>query len=449
MSELILGKNTAHDYTLESTYYEYLENRIQQELRINQLISECSIMNEANTGIITKTKKIAALHEAGLGDKIKAGFNKFVEFMKNLFGKFMANMTKVLADEKTYLDKYRDIITKRPGSSEIDISYYGNYDKGIDRIVAVHILPFDWNKVKDTLNANDTDVAYAAFFKNTQGLVEGLNGFTYDQNTDLKDQFKEYFIGGEDGQQNKKMSDMPLKSMFDFCYDFEAINKNFKKDLNSIQSSINKITNAINQAEVPKTDVNTEKNTETPKQAADTKKDTEVTPEQAAAIDYRFSRFFNEAEDAKPTAANGDNKDKAQTDTNLNVDTSKVSQASGTVDRQNADDEKKNADTQVGNAMQDQQDKDTISKIVKRYQDIATAIVSAKMTACEQICKDYMKIMNIHVKSQVGKTAEPGGGKTNGKTYTRDQYDDNGKLTKGQPKQNKKPDDGEEQQENE
>ena len=433
MSELILGKNTAHDYTLESIYYEYLENRIQQELRINQLISECSIMNEANTGIITKTKKIAALHEAGLGDKIKAGFNKFVEFMKNLFGKFMANMTKVLADEKTYLDKYRDIITKRPGSSEIDISYYGNYDKGIDRIVAVHILPFDWNKVKDTLNADDTDVAYAAFFKNTQGLVEGLNGFSYDQNTDLKDQFKEYFIGGEDGQQNKKMSDMPLKSMFDFCYDFEAINKNFNKDLNAIQSSINKINNAINQAEVPKTNVNTEKNAE-------------VTSQQAAAIDYRFGRFFNEKDDTTATTG-ADDKNKAQTNTNLNVDTSKVSQASGTVDRQNAEDEKKNADTQVGNAMQDQQGKDNnsardaISKIVNRYQNIATAIVSAKMTACEQICKDYMKIMNIHVKSQVGKTAEPGGGKTNGKTYTRDQYDDNGKLTKGQPKQDKNPDD--------
>lgn len=455
--QLIIGKNTAHDYTLESAYYSYLENRIQQELRINQLISECSILNEANTGIITKTKKIAALHEAGMGDKIKAGFKKFIEFCKNIFGKFMANMTKILADEKTYLDKYRDIITKRPGSSEIDVSYYGNYEKGIDRITKTHIAPFDWNKVKDTLKADETDVAYSAFFKNPQGMVEGLDGFTYDQNEDLKAQLKEYFIGGEDGQQEKKMSDMPLKSMFDFCYDFEAINKNFKKDLNAIESSTNKINNAINQAEVPNTVANTVEDTEKTdgSKGQDTKGSSDATTGHlSSAIDHNFiGGFFNEA-GPKPEAKQTDNKDnEPQTNTNLNVDTTKVSQATGTVDRLNAEDEKKNAETQVGNAMKDQQGKDNsaardaVGKIVNKYQNIANAIVTAKMTACEQICKDYMKIMNIHVKSQVGKSAEAGGGKTNGKTYTRDQYDDNGKLIKPNKKQQQQPKQQEEGQE--
>ena len=111
--DLILNKNTAHDYTMEAAYESCIQNRIDQENRINNLLAECTILNEANTGIITKTRQISVLYEANLKDSIKAKFNKFIQFLKNIWGKFMSNMTKALGDEKTYLEKYSDIINKQ------------------------------------------------------------------------------------------------------------------------------------------------------------------------------------------------------------------------------------------------------------------------------------------------------------------------------------------------
>ena len=43
--DLILNKNTAHDYTMEAAYESYIQNRIDQENRINNLLAECTILN--------------------------------------------------------------------------------------------------------------------------------------------------------------------------------------------------------------------------------------------------------------------------------------------------------------------------------------------------------------------------------------------------------------------
>ena len=47
--DLILNKNTAHGYAMEAGYESYIQNRIDQENRINNLLAECTILNEANT----------------------------------------------------------------------------------------------------------------------------------------------------------------------------------------------------------------------------------------------------------------------------------------------------------------------------------------------------------------------------------------------------------------
>lgn len=402
--ELILSENTAYDYSLESSYYSYIENRIQQELRINQLISECSILNEANTGLMTKTKKIAALHEAGIGEKIKNGFNKFIEFMKNLFGKLSANLTKILADEQTYLEKYKDIILKRPGSPDIKVSYNGNYEKGIKRITQVAVPPFDWQRLNESLSKKEDDIAYSSFFK--INFVQGLeSSFNYDATEKISDQFKNYFIGSEDGQQEKTMADMSLADMYAFCHDYKSLDKVFKKDQSNLESSINKITNAINSQK--------------------------ITSE--SYTEY----YLSEADDNTNNEENKKAGDSGlqMTDTSS---TNKVSSAAGTLDKEHdAEQQQQNAEKQVAAGMKDQDGKEltdaqsAIQLVVNRYQTIVQGIITAKMTACEQICKDYMKIINMHVKSHIGKAPEAGGGKTNGTRYTsdsenKDKFKDNG-----------------------
>ena len=441
MSELILGKNTAHDYTLESTYYEYLENRIQQELRINQLISECSIMNEANTGIITKTKKIAALHEAGFGDKIKAKFNQFIQFLKNIWGKFMANMTKVLADEQTYLKKYADIIQNKKGNPELKVSYYGDYNKGVQRINQVMVPQFDWNSMNQALS--DSENAYGKFF--ALNKITGMQGFDYDENTELAAQLKDFFIGGEEGQTDTTMDKMDLKTMYNYCWNFKKIEQITKKDINNMESSVNKIQQTIiqqidnNKTVKPDTQTQTtNNNTNNNQDGLSLKKDGETSGQnqglslkkEESAIDFGLLKYLTEA----PTDNNSNTDEHKAGSTTLNISKGAGSLQDGRLD----DDQKQQlANSQSNDAMNSIKDKDSVEAtklvdtVVNNYINICKAVITAKWTAAEQIAKDYMKIINMHVKSYVGKDVDKDNKGARAQSYETDESKQNKQKQQG------------------
>ena len=396
--DLILNKNTAHDYTMEAAYESYIQNRIDQENRINNLLAECTILNEANTGIITKTRQISVLYEANLKDSIKAKFNKFIQFLKNIWGKFMSNMTKALGDEKTYLEKYSDIINKQKGKSDIKVSYYGNYNKAVDRINRVIVPPFDWNTMHEALS--DEENAYGKFF--ALNKISGMNDFEYDENNELAAQLKEYFIAGEDGQTDTTMDKIDLKSAYNFCWNFKKIQQVTEKDIKNMESSAMKIDQAVNNklAENPNTK-----------------------PETAQGGSKEESAMIGLREDGEsPDDNNGNDGDKPTTSTTLNI-----SKGSGSFQRQDTNTQKANTDTQTSAIMDKQGDKSNadyskeVSNVIDNYMTVCRAVITAKWTGAQQIAKDYMNIIKAHVNSYVG--TDMGKGNNNNskaKKYTTD-----------------------------
>lgn len=377
--DLILNKNTAHDYTMEAAYESYIQNRIDQENRINNLLAECTILNEANTGIITKTRQISVLYEANLKDSIKAKFNKFIQFLKNIWGKFMSNMTKALGDEKTYLEKYSDIINKQKGKSDIKVSYYGNYNKAVDRINRVIVPPFDWNTMHEALS--DEENAYGKFF--ALNKISGMNDFEYDENNELAAQLKEYFIAGEDGQTDTTMDKIDLKSAYNFCWNFKKIQQVTEKDIKNMESSAMKIDQAVNN-----------KLAENPN----------AKPETAQGGSKEESAMIGLREDGESSDDNnGNDGDKPTTSTTLNI-----SKGSGSFQRQDTDTQKANADTQTSAIMDKQGDKSNadyskeVSNVIDNYMTVCRAVITAKWTGAQQIAKDYMNIIKAHVNSYVG-----------------------------------------------
>ena len=383
--DLILNKNTAHDYTMEAAYESYIQNRIDQENRINNLLAECTILNEANTGIITKTRQISVLYEANLKDSIKAKFNKFIQFLKNIWGKFMSNMTKALGDEKTYLEKYSDIINKQKGKSDIKVSYYGNYNKAVDRINRVIVPPFDWNTMHEALS--DEENAYGKFF--ALNKISGMNDFEYDENNELAAQLKEYFIAGEDGQTDTTMDKIDLKSAYNFCWNFKKIQQVTEKDIKNMESSAMKIDQAVNN-----------KLAENPNQNANAKPETAQggSKEESAMIGLR-----EDGESSDNNSNGGNDGDKPTTSTTLNI-----SKGSGSFQRQDTDTQKANADTQTSAIMDKQGDKSNadyskeVSNVIDNYMTVCRAVITAKWTGAQQIAKDYMNIIKAHVNSYVG-----------------------------------------------
>ena len=396
--DLILNKNTAHDYTMEAAYESYIQNRIDQENRINNLLAECTILNEANTGIITKTRQISVLYEANLKDSIKAKFNKFIQFLKNIWGKFMSNMTKALSDEKTYLQKYSDIIKKQKGKSDIKVSYYGNYNKAVDRINRVIVPPFDWNTMHEALS--DEENAYGKFF--ALNKISGMNDFEYDENNELAAQLKEYCIAGEDGQTDTTMDKIDLKSAYNFCWNFKKIQQVTEKDIKNMESSAMKIDQAVNN-----------KLAENPN----------VKPETAQGGSKEESAMIGLREDGEsPDDNNSNDGDKPTTSTTLNI-----SKGSGSFQRQDTNTQKANTDTQTSAIMDKQGDKSNadyskeVSNVIDNYMTVCRAVITAKWTGAQQIAKDYMNIIKAHVNSYVG--TDMGKGNNNNskaKKYTTD-----------------------------
>ena len=95
---LQLGLNK-HDYCLEAAYNNYIENKIYNENRLTEAIERNLILTESSS-YKAKKMKLWALNEAGLTDKVKAKWNKFVKFIKNMINisnviSIIVNMTSI------------------------------------------------------------------------------------------------------------------------------------------------------------------------------------------------------------------------------------------------------------------------------------------------------------------------------------------------------------------
>ena len=101
---------TEHNSPLayKSLYNEYLFDKIAQEQTLQRMISRELIMTESTT-LKTKERKLSMLYESKMGDTIKSKWNKFIDFINNLFAKFGESISNIALSYKNYLVKYRDI----------------------------------------------------------------------------------------------------------------------------------------------------------------------------------------------------------------------------------------------------------------------------------------------------------------------------------------------------
>ena len=395
--DILFNTWDAHDYTIEASYNNYLMNRIEQESRINLLLAESTILNESGVAMITKTNRIRVLYEAKLSENIKSKFMKFVEFIKNIFGKFMANMTKILLNEKKYLEKYRDVILNKPGSKDIDVSWYGDYNKGISRITEKGVIPvFNWSQHANLLKDNVSDREYIK-------LV--CPDIDFDENDKLENVLKDYFIAKEAGQQQHTLADINFTDLFNYCYDFNKIKTVTSKDIKNIEDSAKSIQNAIEK---------------------DLKDDPTVKAESAFDIGL-YNYLHEENEDQSSGSTNGASSTSNTADTNS---TTRVSNAAKSFDGGKndgeglkVDDHRSDEDIKKASGDSNEQNK-IVEAVITRYTKLSQAVVTAKWTAAEQIAKDYMKIINIHVKSHVGKTVDDKTTKDTATTYKNDADND-------------------------
>jgi hypothetical protein len=399
--------NTAHNYIYEGAYESYIQNKISNEQRLAAMI---------DSRISTKIESAIVL-EAKAGDKLKSKWNKLVEFIKGICAKFMETMSNVLLDQKDYLEKYKDIILKKKPKEDLKYSYTGDYELGIQRLIKIECPIFNYANHSAELKQEGDGAITTKVMKGA-----GASDFTFDDGETLAEQLKAYFTASDKGQSEGTFSNLNMTDIYNFCYNFDQIKKIVDKDQKHLEQSTAAIDAAIKE-EIRKSGENTNTNqtdnaqqqTQSTGDSGGEKKGEEATGESYSLLP-RNRRSVLEADDANNTNGGGnDNKSQGLkiTDTGTTKNSNAVSQMSsygndGNKKNITDDEAKKNADGGAAGAMQDANGDqseaiNSVTKMTDKWIKVCRALITSKLTACEQISRDYMEIIRAHVRSYGGK----------------------------------------------
>lgn len=422
------------DFTREFEYFDYLQNKVYCEAELTRVIYNRVVLSEASG---ERARKLIAINEAKVIDKIKEIWGKFVEFINKIAAKFLEKMTNLLVKETDYLKKYKEIILQRK-PKHIEISYHGKYMTAVDRLLKVKVASFP-DKLDDIAidkdkDGNATDDEITASIVNY--IFKKYNSTDFDKfnsGENMADQFKSYFIGADKGDTNTHLdaSDcISLKDMYNFCMNHKQAEDVVKKDQNMIQATANKIDSVWNQykkdhPEVEKADNATatggnQTGNATPTSGEGGAQSGGENNQESLFMNLRGLRYIKEEEQNNNNQNNNDqakdneekakdaehaqeNKDGNATKSNLQIKNTNTNIATkaGSVNKDNEDTLEKKAKDQL-------EGKDSkaavnfFNKYIDKWRQVCSNILTAKLTVYQQIAKDFMAIIRAHVQSYVG-----------------------------------------------
>lgn len=425
-------------YEYSNIYESYITNKITNEEAIATHLNTIIPMNEASY------RNIRAVNEAKISDKVKVKFDKIVAFIKNLLAKFMESISNILLNEKQYLEKYKDIILRKAPKHENEYSYTGDYATAVQRCINFQIPTFNYNTYAKDLQQDDSDAATTA---TVNKIMQGQQGFSFNNGDSISTQFKEYFLAWDKGETQGTFDDGKLnfKDMYNFCIKVKDIETIKKKDENYIETTTKAIRTTIEQAiaknqslqnnqqqthENDQVDSSSKKYTKTELEDAVKKADEQLkkkeeyqkdNPEDDKAIkDVEAARKV--LDELRSKQNNGDyieesaismfrslylmednNKDQNNDSKAGGTNTLKVTSAVTKIKNDSSNRQSLSDDEVKNNAEGGENDEVAmVQRAADRWLHIVQTIIAARCTALQQIAKNYMEIIRVHVRSYVG-----------------------------------------------
>lgn len=112
---------------------EFAYKLMEQNREMERFINESIILASGDRNAIME---MVVINESAAGDKIKGFFEKIKNFFKKIFDKLGASMSALFKEQKDYIEKYKDIITKCKWNVGDGTDIY-DYFKGLPRIISV------------------------------------------------------------------------------------------------------------------------------------------------------------------------------------------------------------------------------------------------------------------------------------------------------------------------
>ena len=388
----VLNESTIDPYTDDEVgYFREMDDtltryRIAVKEYESTAIGQEAMIFVSETTDAEKFEKLQAVNEA-IGAKVKKVFYNTIAKIKEIFAKFMEKLRGNFTTTKNYLDKYKDIILKKPFSDD----QYGTTDlyTGIKRIEGSVCQPLDLARMDNKLDNLGTafDKVFVASI-DKQGWKNYLRSINADVNTanGQAEVWKAYFEMGENADKQTitgKQFQARIKDYWEFLYEIRSIERRIKNDIKTIEDTCNKV---MKQAGADVDKVNTE-----PQQNATAEN---------VVYSYLYQKIFvlengvlHELQKfgASQPAATGDNPAAGN-----NTPDQQKSFASR---MDNIDEPKKNTDNE---GIAKNSGRPIMDTRCNNYTICATTMLKAKMSACEFIRSECMGIIRNEVQKYVG-----------------------------------------------
>lgn len=203
---------------MEFTYQKFLANQTQNQLEMEAFINEMVLRASGEYTV----ENAVIIHET-FANKVKENWQKLIDMFKKMWGKFSESVSRLINNNKTYLEKYKDIIlTKKPKDESAEISMH-KYDVGVRNISGSPVPEFNYDKYKEILSSNDAFIAGSEIKDYKIGNGQG----------DMKDTFGEYFIGSTDTSY-VKVTTLNMTDLYNYCYSYDTLKDKIEKDVSSI-----------------------------------------------------------------------------------------------------------------------------------------------------------------------------------------------------------------------
>lgn len=408
-------EETSYDYTRDAAIYDYIVKKSELDLRQQRFVQECLVLIEGNIPELKTINEDLKMDKENIFDRIKA-------FIKKIFDKFLMKINKLIYNDKEFLTKYKDIITKVKIDS-YQLNDMPNFEAGIKNIKNHKMQHLDIKKILP-LNEEQIKQEVLPAYKGTE---------------DYKEVAKRYFLcNNEPNRETVQSETLNMVEIYDFCVNASNALSQLKSDKDFV----------LKESDVIKTKVVAVANGQAPDvskaasdaAAKDTTKNNETTKTNESSIEdllvdtYYYSSVLETyiTEDEKkyktydPKAKSSDNnkskkeeegsspkivsdKEKENSNGSSNDQSKSEDKVDFKVDSKDSEEHKnlKNDVTQdrekdVKDAdKQAEENRNAEAKKVKEvsewYINALKDVYTCKITSFQKIYQEYMKILRYHV----------------------------------------------------
>lgn len=231
-----------NSYVNKMAYANFLFEQERNTIKLNAFISECLCIAEGGNIY----DGIKAINE-GISDKAGSAWDKVMDFLRRMWGKFVENMTNLFNSNGYYLEKYKDIILKKPIKFTEKITM-PNYFNGIKNIVGVKIPLLNVQSLERIpLNAEDKT---GMDNLRTEFMNAWKNGKPADNpnGKEFKAWAVDYFKGLGNSEVDFTASQINMTDMYNFCHDSKNITSTLEKDKSAIERASKEFADEVKNA---------------------------------------------------------------------------------------------------------------------------------------------------------------------------------------------------------